>query len=190
MQTTPYPARYGFLDGLRGLAALCVVLAHQDVLPFGHEAVLVFFIISGYCITAAAQARRILCRPDDDKIVVHDVAPQRTETGRHEFFLERARMHQQHIGVAVFADFHRRAGTDRDNSYLAAITRLELRQDHRQQSRILGAGGGSHTDIGRCRCSGIDERTGCQRGRKKQVMNDSQHDALPITRILRHVNLA
>lgn len=56
MQTTPYPARYGFLDGLRGLAALCVVLAHQDVLPFGHEAVLVFFIISGYCITAAAAA--------------------------------------------------------------------------------------------------------------------------------------
>jgi peptidoglycan/LPS O-acetylase OafA/YrhL len=59
-----YPARFGVVDALRGLAALAVVLAHlklsngsgdpQAVFPFGYEAVLVFFVISGYCIAASA----------------------------------------------------------------------------------------------------------------------------------------
>jgi peptidoglycan/LPS O-acetylase OafA/YrhL len=49
----PWPARYDLLDGLRGLAALVVVLHHHGVATLGHHAVMVFFVISGYCITAA-----------------------------------------------------------------------------------------------------------------------------------------
>ena len=49
-----YPARYELLDGLRGLAALAVVLAHHGAPMGGHDAVLVFFVISGYCIAGAA----------------------------------------------------------------------------------------------------------------------------------------
>lgn len=51
-----WSARYELLDGLRGLAALGVVVAHLGVADIGHEAVMFFFVISGYCITASARA--------------------------------------------------------------------------------------------------------------------------------------
>ena len=54
--TPPWPARYELLDGLRGLACLAVLLHHLGIAPIGHYAVMVFFVISGYCITASAQA--------------------------------------------------------------------------------------------------------------------------------------
>jgi peptidoglycan/LPS O-acetylase OafA/YrhL len=53
-----WPSRYELLDGLRGLAALGVVLHHLGVVEDGHFAVMVFFVISGYCITAAAASCR------------------------------------------------------------------------------------------------------------------------------------
>jgi len=52
------PPRYELLDGLRGLAALAVVLHHLQVVADGHFAVMVFFVISGYCITASADSAR------------------------------------------------------------------------------------------------------------------------------------
>ena len=48
--------RYGMLDGWRGVAASVVVLHHVSRFRHGHEAVLVFFVISGYCITASMEA--------------------------------------------------------------------------------------------------------------------------------------
>ena len=65
----PYPQRYAIVDAVRGCAALLVVLAHLHlpsaqssdhatspaVFPYGHQAVLAFFVISGYCIAASAQ---------------------------------------------------------------------------------------------------------------------------------------
>jgi peptidoglycan/LPS O-acetylase OafA/YrhL len=53
-----WPSRYELLDGLRGLAALAVVLHHLRVFDGGHFAVMVFFVISGYCITASAESCR------------------------------------------------------------------------------------------------------------------------------------
>ena len=53
-----WPARYEMIDGLRGLAALVVVMNHLKILTFGHYAVMVFFVISGYCIAASAEAGR------------------------------------------------------------------------------------------------------------------------------------
>jgi peptidoglycan/LPS O-acetylase OafA/YrhL len=55
---SPWPSRYELLDGLRGLAALTVVLHHLGVHGDGHFAVMVFFVISGYCITASAESCR------------------------------------------------------------------------------------------------------------------------------------
>lgn len=55
---TAWPARYELLDGIRGLAALAVVLHHVGVEQYGHFSVMVFFVISGYCITASAESCR------------------------------------------------------------------------------------------------------------------------------------
>ncbi len=57
-EPTCWPARYEMLDAWRGLAAVAVVLHHLGVghaVNVGHNAVAVFFVISGYCVTAAAQ---------------------------------------------------------------------------------------------------------------------------------------
>jgi len=51
-----WPARYELLDGLRGLACLGVLLHHLGVTTLGHYSVMMFFVISGYCITASAQS--------------------------------------------------------------------------------------------------------------------------------------
>lgn len=51
-----YPERYAMLDAWRGLAALGVLLHHMHVLYYGNEAVILFFVISGYCICAAAES--------------------------------------------------------------------------------------------------------------------------------------
>jgi peptidoglycan/LPS O-acetylase OafA/YrhL len=55
----PWPSRYELLDGLRGLAALAVLLHHLQIVSIGHFAVMVFFIISGYCITASADSHLV-----------------------------------------------------------------------------------------------------------------------------------
>src|ERR1700755_1697515 len=46
------------IDGLRGFAALVLVTNHLKILTVGHSAVMVFFVISGYCIAASAEAGR------------------------------------------------------------------------------------------------------------------------------------
>lgn len=51
-----YADRYELLDAWRGLAALAVVVHHVTPLKFGGPAVMVFFVISGYCIAASADA--------------------------------------------------------------------------------------------------------------------------------------
>ncbi len=57
-QPPAWPFRYEMIDGLRGLAALAVVAHHLGIAPLGHYAVMLFFVISGYCIAAAAEAAR------------------------------------------------------------------------------------------------------------------------------------
>jgi len=56
--TTLWPARYDMLDAWRGLAALAVVCCHTFGWEFGQNGVLLFFVISGYCVTAAAESAK------------------------------------------------------------------------------------------------------------------------------------
>lgn len=54
-----WPARYKIIDGWRALAALTVVCHHLGLWTrqnAGHMAVLVFFVISGYCIAATSES--------------------------------------------------------------------------------------------------------------------------------------
>lgn len=53
---TVYPERYGLIDAWRGLAALAVVVHHCGGPAIGAAAVMVFFVISGYCIAGAADS--------------------------------------------------------------------------------------------------------------------------------------
>lgn len=53
-QSAFWGTRFDMLDGWRGLAALAVVVQHVFHVRIGHWAVMLFFVISGYCITAAA----------------------------------------------------------------------------------------------------------------------------------------
>jgi len=52
----PWPDNYELIDGLRGLAAMAVVASHLGVLDIGHSPVMMFFVLSGYCITASAES--------------------------------------------------------------------------------------------------------------------------------------
>ena len=60
MQQSPgsWPFRFELIDGCRGIAALVVVMHHLGILTLGHYAVMIFFVISGYCIGAAAESGR------------------------------------------------------------------------------------------------------------------------------------
>lgn len=49
-------SRFDLLDPLRGVAAMLVVLQHLGVVSIGYFAVLAFFVISGYCISASAES--------------------------------------------------------------------------------------------------------------------------------------
>lgn len=54
-----WPPRYKIIDGWRALAALSVVCSHLDVGEkenIGHIGVMVFFVISGYCIAATSES--------------------------------------------------------------------------------------------------------------------------------------
>jgi peptidoglycan/LPS O-acetylase OafA/YrhL len=53
-----WPFRFEIVDGLRGLAALAVVMHHLQIVSVGHFAVMLFFVISGYCIAASAETCR------------------------------------------------------------------------------------------------------------------------------------
>lgn len=48
--------KYELLDGVRGLAAVGVVLHHLGVANIGHYCVMMFFVISGYCIAASTES--------------------------------------------------------------------------------------------------------------------------------------
>jgi peptidoglycan/LPS O-acetylase OafA/YrhL len=52
----PFPVRIGMLDGWRGLAAMAVLLQHLGLWSIGVPAVMLFFVISGYCIAASAHS--------------------------------------------------------------------------------------------------------------------------------------
>lgn len=51
-----YHERFGLIDAWRGLAALAVVVHHVAGSVLGGPAVIVFFVISGYCIAASADS--------------------------------------------------------------------------------------------------------------------------------------
>jgi peptidoglycan/LPS O-acetylase OafA/YrhL len=61
IEAAPWGARYGMVDAWRALASLGVVFAHLGLSPgfdLGHTCVLIFFVVSGYCIAASTDSCR------------------------------------------------------------------------------------------------------------------------------------
>jgi exopolysaccharide production protein ExoZ len=55
----PWDSRYSMIDAWRGLAALGVVFHHLDIggnFNLGHLCVMLFFVISGYCIASTSES--------------------------------------------------------------------------------------------------------------------------------------
>jgi peptidoglycan/LPS O-acetylase OafA/YrhL len=98
-----WPARYELLAGIRGVAALAVVLHHTGVgqaVQIGHFAVMIFFVISGYCITASVES----CR--------------RSGGGFREFMLKRVRrIYPPYILAIVFFSVTRWVKSARNPSF-------------------------------------------------------------------------
>lgn len=51
-----WPEHYHLIDACRGLAALAVCVHHVAAINIGGPAVIAFFVISGYCVSAAADS--------------------------------------------------------------------------------------------------------------------------------------
>ncbi len=56
-------------------------------------------------LAACLKSAGSLAGPDNDKVVVHHIAPVHAKAIRDELVFESARMHQHHIDIALFAKF-------------------------------------------------------------------------------------
>ena len=90
------------------------------------------------------QASGVCHRTNDHKVIVHDLTAVHAMPGLDEFKLSRRRMHQQHVGIAIFGDFKGFAGAHGNPLQLNAGFLLEDRLQIFEQAGILRAGGGCH----------------------------------------------
>jgi hypothetical protein len=86
--------------------------------------------------------RGVVCRTDDDKIVIHDVAAVDAEPGGYELIFQRTRMRQNHVDVAGFSQFECLACAYGDDVDLAVTLLLEGRKQHIKDARSLCRSGG------------------------------------------------
>ena len=83
---------------------------------------------------------RITSRADDEKVVVHDQQSLGAVALLHPLHLAGWRVDQHDVCFATRAECQRSAGSDADRLHLIARLLLEQRDEHVQQSAVLGAG--------------------------------------------------
>ena len=89
----------------------------------------------------AAAASRIARRPDQNKIVVHDIQSFDSKTIGHELFFGLAVMDQQHISIAVAGQAHGLAGAHGNDPDRAVEFFFKGRDQGVKEARIQGRGG-------------------------------------------------
>src|SRR5262249_24968792 len=89
-------------------------------------------------VAAAADMGGIALRPDEDEVVVHDLAPPGAPAFGDEGQFRRLVMDEEHIGIAALADLQRLAGADGDDAYLDPALRGEGGEDRAEDAGILG----------------------------------------------------
>jgi len=99
-------------------------------------------------VLQAADAGRVLPRPDQDEVVVHEVEALHAEAVGDELFLGSLVMDEQDVGIAIARQLDGLAGADGDDPHRNSGLLRELRQDVVVKPGVLGRGGGGHRDEG------------------------------------------
>ena len=103
--------------------------------------------------------RRVTARPNNDVIVVNDVAAINAKVVGNEFVLARPVMHQQRVGVSTRTHSQCLTGSHRDDVNVYTARRFEQRQDVIKQAGISHRGCGTERDESLHRLT-----EGCNRG--------------------------
>ncbi len=91
----------------------------------------------------AADAGRVVARPDDDEVVVHHVRPIEAVALFDKGVFAGAGVDEDDVGVARRADLNRLAGADGDHVDAGVVLGLEVGQDGVEQAGVGRAGGRS-----------------------------------------------
>jgi len=92
-------------------------------------------------------AGRIVCRPDDHEVVVHNFPSVDAEAGLDVFFFGGRRMHKQYIRIAVFSKLEGLAGAGRHPFEFDAGGCRKFRSQIIEQAGIVGARGRCHQQL-------------------------------------------
>ena len=90
----------------------------------------------------AANVGGVVRRPNDDKVVIHDIAAVHAEAGGDELVFQRPCMDQNHVDIAGFSQLQCLAGAHGNDIHLAITLLLERRQQDIENSGILCRSGG------------------------------------------------
>ena len=89
-------------------------------------------------------ARRIVFRPDEDEIVIHDLGSVAAKAAFDKGFFRLARMDEDRIHVARLAQFDRLAGADDQQLNVQIKVSRDLGQEHVRKARVVERGGHRH----------------------------------------------
>jgi hypothetical protein len=129
-------------------------------------------------IPGAAGSDRIVSRPDEQEVVVHDPPPLHQIPALDVGALRLGGVHQHRIGVSAPRHRQRRAAADRDHLHLDTAPGAKGREQRIQQPAVLGAGrGGQHHVASLCPRQGALEHTDGDQ-KPAQAGERAQHDGL------------
>ena len=88
----------------------------------------------------------IVCRSDDDKVIVHNILTAHAVSVGYELVLSGSSVDQENVGIAVLAQCQGLPGAYRHHFDADVVLLLKVWQDKGQQARVLGAGRGSENE--------------------------------------------
>ena len=123
----------------------------------------------------AGNAGRVGVGADDDEVVSHESGAPESELILDEQNFIRGGVDHQDVHIAVFAQFERSSGADRDDMRFAfGALAVKMREDEVQQSGVFGGGGGGQAQ----------RRSFRARGRNSQAQKQNQGEDFHRPRIL------
>ena len=142
-------------------------------------------LLEGFHDVLALGARGVRLGAHQNEVVVHDRVALDAPAIGHKLFFGHLVVHKEHISVATAGRVQRLAGAQRNHLHIQAAGLLELRQQVREQPRLLGRGGRCHRDGLRRHCARRYKKHSCQRlmdGLQSQINLELTHTSSPLTK--------